>query len=442
MLDIKFIRENIDAVKKSIKARHLDVDADKLLALDEKRRKSIRELEDLQAAHNRISEEIASLPPFAREAKITESKELKIRVQQDSETLEAIQKEFEALLLEVPNILADGVPEGKDESENKAVRSWGEPKKFDFQPKDHVELGTALDVIDIARAGKVAGARFAYLKGGAALLEFALIQHVLHTLTSSDKVREIADTMERGYSHKPFVPVVPPVMIRPDVLKRMARLSEADKDERYHLSQDDLYLVGSAEHTIGSMHMDEILEECDLPLRYIGFSTSFRREAGSYGRDIRGILRMHQFDKLEMESFTAKDNALNEQNFFVAIQEYLMRSLEVPYRVVMICTGDMGKPDARQIDIEAWLPSQNTYRETHTSDYMADYQARRLNTRVRSKDGTLSFAHMNDATAFAIGRTIIAIMENYQQEDGSVRIPEVLRPYMGGKEFIAKEPKE
>ena len=219
----------------------------------------------------------------------------------------------------------------------------------------------------------------------------------------------------------------------------MARLTEDDKDERYYLEKDDLYLVGSAEHTLGPLHMKETLFEKDLPKRYIGFSTSFRREAGSYGKDTRGILRVHQFDKLEIESFTTGENALLEQEFIVAIQEYLMQSLKIPYQVVFIATGDMGKPDARQFDIESWMPGQNKYRETHTSDLMGDYQARRLNTRVRFKDGTKEFVHMNDATVFAIGRMLIAILENYQKKDGSVKIPAVLQKYVGIKDI--KKPK-
>lgn len=217
----------------------------------------------------------------------------------------------------------------------------------------------------------------------------------------------------------------------------MARLEP--KDERYYVQSDDLYLVGSAEHTLGPLHMDKVLKEEELPVRYIGYSTAFRREAGSYGKDMKGILRVHQFDKLEMESFSLPEDSVNEQNFFVAIQEYLMQELKVPYRVVQICTGDMGGPDARQIDIECWMPGQNRYRETHTSDLMTDYQARRLNTKVKRKNGT-EFVHMNDATAIAVGRTIIAIMENYQTENGTVKIPKALQKYMFGIKEIKPKP--
>ena len=220
-------------------------------------------------------------------------------------------------------------------------------------------------------------------------------------------------------------------MIKPDIFAKMARLEP--KDERYYIQSDDVYLVGSAEHALGPMHMDETILEQDLPLRYAGYSTAFRREAGSYGKDTKGILRMHQFDKIEMESFSKPEDSIMEQDFFVAIQEYLLKQLEIPYQVMMICTGDMGGPDARQIDIECWMPGQNKYRETHTADLMTDYQARRLNTKLKRKDGKNEFVHMNDATVFAIGRTLIAILENNQQKDGSVKVPKVLHKYTGFK---------
>ena len=346
-----------------------------------------------------------------------------------------MQEEPSKLLREVPNIPLPDVPVGKDDTENKVLKIWGKVPVFNFTPKDHVALGQDLDLISTEKASTITGARFAYLKREAALLEFALVQYVLSVVTSEKILKKIADSVEKEYSPKPFIPVVPPVMIRPEVFRKMGRLTEADKEERYYLQQDDLYLVGSAEHTLGPLHMDETLPEEALPLRCLGFSTAFRREAGSYGKDMKGILRVHQFDKLEMESFTAPEDSLKEQNFFVAIQEYLMQGLELPYQVVAVCTGDMGKPDARQIDIETWLPGQEKYRETHSADLMQDFQARRLNIKVKRKDGKIEFAHMNDATAFAIGRTLIAILENYQQKDGSVKMPRVLQGYVGKKEI-------
>jgi len=433
MLDIKTIRENPEKVKDACKKKSVKVDIDKLLTLDEQRREKIQEIEKIRAEKNKATREIGK--SGKKDKIIKEMQKIDKKADKIEKELKEIEKNFQELMYKVPNLLMDDVPVGKDETENKVIRKWGEPTKFDFKPKDHVELGEKLGIIDIKTASKVTGARFSYLKGEAAQIEFALVQYVLSVLTSEEKIKEIAETVKKGYSSKPFIPVVPPVMIRPDVYERMARLSEEDKDERYYLKKDDLYLIGSAEHTLGPLHIDQILEEKELPKRYIGFSTSFRREAGSYGKDTRGILRVHQFDKLEMESFTTKENSLLEQDFFVAIQEYLVRSLEIPYQVVMICTGDIGGPDARQIDIECWIPGQDKYRETHTSDLMTDYQARRLKTRVKRPNNEIEFVHMNDATAFAIGRILIAIIENYQQKDGSVKIPKVLQPYLGFKEI-------
>ncbi|MDD5590278.1 MAG: serine--tRNA ligase, partial [Candidatus Portnoybacteria bacterium] len=258
---------------------------------------------------------------------------------------------------------------------------------------------------------------------------FALIQYAYSVLTDEKILKEIIDSAKLEIEPKTFIPIIPPVFIKPEPFSGMARLEP--KEERYYIPSDDLFLIGSAEHTLGAMHMEETFAEGDLPARYAGFSTAFRREAGSYGKDTKGILRVHQFDKLELESFSLPEKSKAEQDFIVAIQEYLMKSLDIPYRVVMICTGDMGAPDARQIDIEAWLPGQNQYRETHTSDSNTDYQSRRLNIRVKRTGGDVDFVHMNDATVFAVGRTLIAILENYQQKDGSVLIPEVLQKYAG-----------
>src|SRR3989344_5809982 len=421
MLDIQFIRENSEKVKKGVAAKQLDPKlVDKVLELDAKYRKLLGEVEELRARRN----EIAKKKPFDK----AQGLKVKSELQKKEPEFKKVEEEYKDAINQIPNLPADDVPEGKDERENKVTRKWGEPKKFDFKPKDHLELGEALDIIDVKVASKVTGARFGYLKGDAALLEFALIQHAFSVLTNSDELKKIADKVKEGYSSKPFIPIVPPVMVRPDVFGKMARLEP--KEERYYIKSDDLYLIGSAEHTLGPMHMDEVIPEKYLPLRYVGFSTSFRREAGTYGKDTRGILRVHQFDKVEMEAFTTPEDSDKEQDFFVAIQEYLMQSLEIPYQIVMICTGDMGAPDYRQVDLEAWLPGEGKYRETHTSDNMTDYQARRLNTRVQAK-GKTGFVHMNDATAFAVGRTIIAILENYQQKDGSILIPKVLQKWVG-----------
>ena len=433
MLDIKYIRENSEKVKNAVEAKQLDPSVvDKVLVLDEKRRKFLSEIEELRAKRNKIAE--GGKPS---DSKVQKGKEVKEELKYKESELAKIEEEYFAQLSEVPNVFADDVPYGKDESENKIVRTWGEPKKFNFKPKDHLEIGEQLGIINVETASKVSGPRFGYLLGDAVLMEFALVQHAFNILTNEEVLKSIADKAEKGLSSKSFVPVVPPVMIKTDVFDKMARLKPTE--ERYYIPSDDVYMVGSAEHTLGPLHMDEILNEKDLPLRYVGFSTAFRREAGSYGKDTKGILRVHQFDKIEMETFTTSETSQKEQDFIVGIQEYLMQSLNIPYQVIAICTGDMGKPDFRQIDINSWLPGQDKYRETHTSDLMTDYQARRLNTRIRGSDGNVGYAHMNDATAFAIGRTIIAILENYQNEDGSVTIPEVLRKWVGKDRIVAKK---
>lgn len=430
MLDLKLIRQNPELVKKAAKDKRVNVDIDQVLALDERRRHVLRELEDKRAEQNKKSsgkpngEEIETLKKLKEEMKILE------------EELGRVETELEKFMLTVPNIPTEDTPVGPDETGNKVLRQVGKLPAFDFQPKEHWELAAQLDVIDIESASKVSGTRFSYLKRELAILEFALIQFALETLTSQKILTKILKSANLTLNPKPFIPVVPPVFIKPEVYQKMARLEP--KEERYYIPSDDLYLIGSAEHTLGPLHMDQTINEKDLPIRYVGFSTSFRREAGSYGKDTRGIMRVHQFDKVEMESFTVSENSIQEQEFFVAIQEYLMQSLGLPYQVVMICTGDMSAPDARQIDIETWMPGQSKYRETHTADLMTDYQARRLNTRVRRTDG-LEFVHMNDATVFAIGRTIVAIMENYQTNEGTVIIPKALRKYTAGIKEISRK---
>lgn len=437
MLDLKFIRDNPEAVKTACQNKNINPNlVDEVLRLDNERRQLISKTETVKAQRNQLNQKLKT---GVTEKLKLQSLELKRELQNLEPRLKKIEEDlFSDLLIRLPNLPLPDVPTGRNDQDNKVIRSYGQPKKFNFTPKDHLELGEALKIIDTETAAKITGTRFGYLLGDAALLEFALVQFCLKTLTNPEIIKKIADSVKPGYSPKPFTPVIPPAMIRPEVFKRMSRLNPGDEEERYFLPKDNLYLIGSAEHTLGPFFVDQTLSEKDLPIRFIGFSTAFRREAGSYGQDTRGILRVHQFDKLEIESFTTSENSLREQEFIIGIQEYLMQSLDIPYQVVFICTGDMGLPDARQIDIETWIPSQNKYRETHTSDLMTDYQSRRLNTKVVLKNGQTELVHMNDATAFAIGRTIIAILENYQQEDGSIRVPQVLVPYLG-KDIISRE---
>lgn len=433
MLDIHFIRENLDLVKDAVAKKNATVDIDALLTLDDERKMMRQELDAKKFEQNRRSNEIRIASGVDKEKVIEAMQHLKAGMVETEEKYQELLGRWTKLLLSVPNVPSPDTPVGPDESGNVVVRKWGEPPVFDFKPKEHWDLGRDLGIIDTEKAGDISGARFSYLKGDLAMMQFALITLALTVLTSREKLAAIATNAKLDVDATPFVPVIPPVFMRSEVMGRMARLQPID--ERYFFEKDDLVLVGSAEHTLGPLHMNEMIDETRLPIRYAGYSTAFRREAGAAGKDTRGILRQHQFDKLELESFVRPADGYREQEFFVAIQEHLMQLLKLPYQVVAICTGDMGKPDHRQFDIETWMPGQNIYRETQTSDYMGAYQARRLNTRIKDKEGNLTHAHMNDATAFAIGRTLIAIIENYQQADGSIKVPEALVPYVG-KEFI------
>jgi len=423
MLDIEFIRNNLDLVKKGTKNKGHDPKlVERVLGLDERRRALITQVQEVRELRNK----------YAKEKDVEGGKRVKEELKQLVPQLEEIEMEYVGKLSAIPNIPSEDTPVGRDESNNKVIRSWGEPREFSFEPKDHMDMGERLGIIDTETSANVSGARFAYLKGDAVLLQFALIQFALETLTNREKVAAIGATVGNKYE-APFVPVVPPVMMKTEVMKKMDRFDPAD--ERYVFEKDNMVFVGSSEHTIGPMHMGKTFSESELPLRYVGYSTSFRREAGSYGRDTKGIFRLHQFDKLEMESFGTPSQGLDEHELMTAVQEHFMQALEIPYQVMVVSTGDMGKPNHKQTDINAWFPSQKKYRETHTADYMTDYQARRLGTRVKMGDKT-EYVHMNDATAFAIGRTLIAIMENYQQKDGVVVVPEVLRSYLGKNKIV------
>lgn len=432
MLDVALVRETPQKLRENLRKRQLTDQigqVDNILSLDERRRKLIQKIEVLRSERNKISSQISGGDD---QDLIGKAALIKEKIQSLEPQLKEVEGNLQEILWQMPNFLHPDVPEGKDESENKIIRKRGKPTEFDFEVKDHVALGESLDMIDIGTASKVSGARFYYLKGEAVLIQFALVQFVLKAVTDAKIITEIASSVRNPFD-TPFTLVIPPVLMRPEIMQKMGRLEPVE--DRYVLEKDDLVLVGSAEHTLGPMLMDEIILKEKLPIRYLGYSTAFRQEAGSYGRDTRGILRVHQFDKLEFETFIQPEYGEVEQDFLVAMQEYFMQKLKIPYQVVAICTGDMGGPDYRQIDIEAWLPGQGEYRETHTSDFMTDYQARRLNIKFKDAQGERQHVHMNDATALAIGRTLIAILENYQQKDGSVVVPEVLREYVG-KEVI------
>jgi seryl-tRNA synthetase len=431
MLDIQFIRDNPELVAEKSKQKGYEVDIRQLLGFDKERRELLQQVEDLRRQRNEQATHTKGQKPSEEQVKA--GRDLKIKLADLEHKLASIEKEYQDLLKQVPNMPLEDVPVGASEEENQVVKTVGEPTKFDFKPKNHAELAEAKGWLDKERAAKVAGSRFAYLKGDLVQLQFAIIQFVISKLTDSVFLDEVIKENDLKTSNRPFVPVLPPFLLRTEVYDAMDRLEPSE--DRYKIEGEDLWLQGSAEHVLGSMHADEIIDEKDLPLRYLGYATSFRREAGSYGKDMEGIFRMHQFDKLEMESLTAAKDGLQEHFLMVAIQEKLMQLLGLPYQVLNKCTADIGKPNARGVDIEAWLPGQNRYRETHTADYMTDYQARRLKTRAKDANG-VELVHTNDATAFALSRTPIAIIENFQTREGNVRIPEALQPFMGGKSEI------
>jgi seryl-tRNA synthetase len=429
MLDIRFIRTNAKEVQENAKRKGYDVSIDELLEWDKAKRELQQSADELREKRNIISSQMKGGRPS--DELVAEGKALKEQLVDIESRLKEADESFTRLLKLVPNMAAADVPVGASEDENVVAKVVGGKPTFNFAPRNHYEIAEERDWIDKERAAKVAGSRFAYIKGDLVRLQFAVIQHVINTLSDEDTLKEIATGAGLDVSLKPFTPILPPLMIRTELYDAMDRLEP--RDDRYKLEGDDLWLQGSAEHVLGSMHADEIFDEKQLPLRYLGYATSFRREAGTYGKDMEGILRMHQFDKLEMESFTIGEDGLKEHLLFVAIQEYLLTSLGLSYQVIQKCTVDIGKPNARGIDMEVWLPGQDKYRETHTADYMTDYQSRRLKTRVRRENGDLELVHTNDATAFALGRIMIAIIENGQDEQGNIAIPEVLQPYLGGK---------
>lgn len=433
MLDIKFIREHADAVQENARRKGYNVNIDELLRLDSSRRELQQAADSLREKRNDIASRMKGGRPS--DELVAEGKEIKTQLAQVEDDLKAADATFTDAYKKVPNMALPDVPVGASEDENVVAKTVGNVPKFDFTPKNHAQLAEAKGWLDKERAAKVAGARFAYVMGDMVKLHFAVVQFAMDVLTDEARLSEIAKNagLEGKVSTKPFTLVMPPLMIRTEPYDAMDRLEP--RDDRYKIEGEELWLQGSAEHVLGSMHIDEILPERELPIRYVGYATSFRQEAGTYGKDMEGIFRMHQFEKLEMESLTTPENALNEHLFMVAIQEYLMQQLGLPYQVIMKCTADIGKPNARGVDIDTWLPGQGKYRETHTADYMTDYQARRLRTRIRRESGELELVHTNDATVFS-QRPLIAILENYQQEDGSVAVPKVLQSYIGGRKEI------
>lgn len=431
MLDIKFIRENSDTVKEAAKNKNVKVDVDRLLNLDSEVVSLRQELDEKRRQRNEHAEMLKGGP--TSEENIEKGKALKIEQADIEAKLNPLEAELLELMYAVPNIPEPEVPVGASEEENVVVAEFGEKPSFSFEPKNHWELAQAKGWIDRERAAKVAGSRFAYVKGDLARLHWALMQFGMDSLTNPEVISEIVEKSGLEVSKKPFELVMPPVVIRTEAFQKTGRLNK--EEQTYKIEDEEQWLGASAEHSVCNMYMDETLSEQALPIRYLAYATSFRKEAGTYGKDMEGILRMHQFDKLEMEVFSTQDMGKEEHLFMVEIQKWLMTKLGIPFRILEKCTADIGNPNAKGVDLDAWLPGQDRYRETHTADFMRDFQARRLNTRVKRTTGATEFVATNDATAFS-QRPLIAILENYQTEEGDVIVPKVLRPYMGGKELI------
>ncbi len=418
MIDIKFFRENAEMVEKAALAKRVQVNVSEILELDSKKREIDLEV---QAIREKRNAHVSGIKGKPTPEQIEAGKKIKEELEGKESELNTLDQKLKELLLKIPNPSKPDVKVGKNDTENDVVKKVGEPTKFNFQPKDHLDLGQALDIIDVERASKVSGARFAYLKNEGALLEFALVQFAMDTL------------MKDG-----FKPIIPPVLIKTEVMRGLGYMENGGDEDMFHLEKDGFTLVGTAEHSIVPQHMDETLDARNFPLRYVGFSTAFRREAGSYGKDTKGILRVHQFDKVEMVSFVREGEDDKEQDFLLSIEEKLFQALEIPYQVIKMCSGDLGFPAARKFDIEAWMPGQDKYREVTSVSTITDFQSRRLN--IKYQDGPdKKFAYILNGTAFAVGRTLIAILENHQQEDGSINIPQVLQKYMGGMTKIDRK---
>ena len=352
---------------------------------------------------------------------IEKGKELKAKLEKEENSLSAVWDELKTWLLKIPNPPKSDVKVGKDESENEIIKKVGTPKKFSFTPKDHLELGESLDIIDVKRAAKVSGSRFGYLKNEGALLEFALKQFAFEVL------------IKEG-----FIPVIPPVLIKKEIMDGLGYTQMGEEENIFSLDKDNLYLVGTSEQSIVPMFKDEFFKKEELPKRFVGFSTCFRREAGSYGKDTRGIFRVHQFDKVEMVSFVAENEDDKEHEYLLSLEEKLLKALEISYQVVRICTGDLGFNAARKYDIEVWIPSQNKYREITSASTTTDFQSRRLN--IKYQDGNeKKYVNILNGTAFSMNRPIIAILENYQQKDGSVIIPKILQKYLHFEKITSKK---
>lgn len=422
MFDIKLIRENPDAVKAMLANRNADgIDIDAVLALDEQRRARQHEAESLRAEQNKASQEISRIKREKGDASevIAAMQTISQKTKALMEEAKTVETELNDCLMRIPNITHDSVPAGSDEESNREERTWGTPPTFDFDVKDHVDLGESLGIIDFESGARMARARFTLLRGAGARLERALAQFMLDT-----------QTQEHGYTE-----VLPPYMVNSDTMRGIGQLPKFEEDLFKIAGDSDLYLIPTAEVPLTYIHAGDILQEDDLPIYYTGHTPCFRSEAGSYGKDTRGMLRQHQFNKVEMVKLVKPEDSLDELESMTANAETILQKLNLAYRVMTLCTGDTGFNAAKTYDLEVWLPGQDTYREISSCSTCLDFQARRAN--IRFKRGKKpEFVHTLNGSGLAVGRTLIAVLENYQQADGSIIIPDVLRPYMGGLEKI------
>ena len=426
MLDIKLIRENPELVKNNLMKRGNPENGkmlDELIAIDGEWRRNLTKLNELRHERKLITAEIAALKKTGKDAsgKIEKAKKIDVEITSIQAEVAGAEEKTRDYLMRLPNLLHETVPAGKDENDNVQIRSWGVIPKFDFAVKNHIDLGLNLDVIDIERAGKVTGSRFFYLKGKGVLLDMALMSFAMEEMT------------KKGY-----LPVEPPYLMRREPYEGVTALSDFG-DVLYKIENEDLYLIATSEHPMAAMFMNEVLKEEDLPLKLAGVSACFRKEAGAHGKDTRGIFRTHQFNKIEQFVFCTPEETWKLHEELIHNAEELVQKLGLPYRVVNVCTGDIGTVAAKKYDIEACMPAQNAYREIVSCSNCTDYQARRLGIRYREKEGAppKGFVHTLNSTAIATGRTIVAILENFQQEDGAIAVPEVLRKYMGGIKKIS-----
>lgn len=416
MLDLELVRKSPDFVRERLRTRDEGLDSlvDRVLELDSERRSILKELERLRAERNSKSKEIGLLKKKGEDTSSLEEEVRRIKesIEAYEEKLASVEEGLKDLMLRIPNLPHKSVPIGRDESENVEVRRWGKPRDFSFEPRPHWEIGERLGIFDFERAGKISGSRFVILKDWGAKLERALINFMLDL-----------------HSRKGYKEVWPPHLVRPEILIGTGQLPKFE-EELYKCERDDLYLIPTAEVPLTNLYRDEILSEEDLPIYMVSYTPCYRREAGSYGKDIRGIIRQHQFNKVELVKIVKPEHSYEELEKLTADAEDVLKLLGLPYRVVLLCTGDMGFASAKTYDIEVWFPSQGRYREISSCSNCEDFQARRMNTRYRDAQGKLHFVHTLNGSGLAIGRTLAAILENYQQEDGSVVVPEALRDYL------------